>query len=283
VIVANPASTGSSSAPPGAVSSSVWRFDQALEAPSTWQGSVAVEQPLWPRTTISAEVLTLRGSHLFRARNVSAQESIRTYRIESTGALRTDALTVTLRGRISRFKGTVKYMLSRSRDDTSGVFDLPADDNDLAAEWGRSDVDRRHRFTAAGVYEWRDAGLNVGTVISLMSGAPYDITTGSDDNGDLVGNDRPRGVTRNTGQGPGFAQVDLRVTKLFRLLRPPSADPESAKREYINNFELNVDVFNVFNRTNLVSYIGVLSSPFFGRANAASRPRTLQLSARYRF
>jgi hypothetical protein len=163
------------------------------------------------------------------------------------------------------------------------VFDLPADDNDLAAERGRSDFDRRHRFTTAGVYEWRAAGLDVGTVISLLSGAPYDITTGSDDNGDLVGNDRPRGVTRNTGQGPGFAQVDLRVTKLFRMFRPPSADPESAKREYINNFEINLDIFNVFNRTNLVSYIGVLSSPYFGRANAASRPRTLQLSARYRF
>jgi hypothetical protein len=67
------------------------------------------------------------------------------------------------------------------------------------------------------------------------------------------------------------------------MLRPPSADPESSKREYINNFEMNVDIFNVFNRTNLGSYVGVLSSPYFGRANAASRPRTLQVSARYRF
>jgi hypothetical protein len=283
VVVANPSSSASNRAPGGVVSSSVWRFDEALEAPSSLQGSIAVERPLWQKTTISAEVLTLRGSHLFRARTLNAQDAIRIYRIESTGRLRTNALTVTFRGRISKFKGTVKYMLSRSRDDTSGVFDLPADDSDLAAEWGRSDFDRRHRFTTTGVYEWRGAGLHVGTVISLLSGAPYDITTGSDDNGDLVGNDRPRGVTRNTGQGPGFAQVDLRVTKLFRMLRPPSADPESSKREYINNFEMNVDIFNVFNRTNLGSYVGVLSSPYFGRANAASRPRTLQVSARYRF
>lgn len=291
IVLANPSTNISGSALPADVSSSVWRFDERLEAPSSVQGSIAVEQPLWQKTMISAEFLTRRGSHLFRARNGVAQNSAtgsqltdtRTYRIESTGSLRTNALTVTFRGRISRFKGTVKYMLSRSTDDTSGVFDLPADDNDLAAERGRADFDRHHRFTTTGVYEWRDAGLHVGTVISLLSGAPYDITTGSDDNGDLVGNDRPAGVTRNTGQGPGFAQVDLRVTKLFRTLRPPSADPQSSKREYVNNLEVNVDIFNVFNRTNLVSYVGVLSSPYFGRANAASRPRTLQISARYRF
>jgi Carboxypeptidase regulatory-like domain len=283
VVVANPSSSTSSGTPPGAVSSSVWLFDDALEAPSSLQGSVSVERPLWQRSTISVEALALRGSQLFRARNLSPQDAVRVYRIDSTGTLRTDALTVTFRGRISKFKGTLKYMLSRSSDDTSGVFYLPADDNNLAAEWGRSDFDRRHRFTATVVYEWRDAGLHVGSVINLLSGAPYDITTGSDDNHDLLGNDRPSGVTRNTGQGPGFAQVDLRVTKLFRMLRPPSADPESRKREYVNNLEMNVDIFNVFNRTNLVSYVGVLSSPFFGRANAASRPRTLQVSARYRF
>jgi Carboxypeptidase regulatory-like domain len=282
-VVANPNSNPSTGPPSGAVSSSVWLFNDALEAPSSLQGSVSIERPLWQRSTITVEGLALRGSHLFRARNLSPQDSVRIYRIDSTGTLRTDALTVTFRGRISKFKGTLKYMLSRSSDDTSGVFYLPADDNSLAAEWGRSDFDRRHRFTATGVYEWRDAGLHVGTVISLLSGAPYDITTGSDDNHDLLGNDRPSGVTRNTGQGPGFAQVDLRVTKLFRMLRPPSADPEARKREYINNLEMNVDIFNVFNRTNLVWYVGVLSSPFFGRANAASRPRTLQVSARYRF
>jgi hypothetical protein len=255
------------------------------------QGSVAVERPLWPKASISAEYLTLRGSHLFRARNVNGSSLVtpaglpatRTYRIESTGSLRTRALTVTFRGRVGQFKGTVAYTLSHSTDDTSGVFDLPADDNNLAAEQGRSDFDRRHRFSTVGVYEWRKAGVRIGTVVSLLSGAPYDITTGSDDNGDSVGNDRPAGVTRNTGQGPGFAQVDLRITKVFRMWRPPSADPESRKREYRENFELNVDVFNALNRTNYASYVGVLTSPYFGRANAASRARTLQASLRYRF
>ena len=94
-----------------------------------------------------------------------------------------------------------------------------------------------------------------------------------------VANDRPAGVTRNTGDGPGLAQVDLRVTKLFRAPRlvDRRRDPAS------NNLEFSADFFNLFNRVNFENYIGVQSSPFFGRANAARQARTIQFSTRYKF
>ena len=44
-----------------------------------------------------------------------------------------------------------------------------------------------------------------------------------------------------------------------------------------------MDIFNVFNRVNATTYIGVVTSPLFGRANVAGMPRTAQLSLRYRF
>jgi hypothetical protein len=257
------------------------------------QASISVERPLSRRSGVSAEYLATRGSHLFRARNMNApspltglrpdQDALEINQVESTGSSRSHALSLMFRGRIEEFKGTVQYTLSRATDDTSGVFDLPASNYDLMAERGRADFDRRHRFSMTGVYEWPDQALRLGAVIGLASGAPYDIVTGSDDNGDFVANDRPAGITRNTGQGPGRAQVDVRVTKALRAPRPASADPESKKREYVENLELNVDVFNLFNRLNPTTYIGVLSSPSFGRAIAASRPRTIQLSMRYRF
>lgn len=62
-------------------------------------------------------------------------------------------------------------------------------------------------------------GFRTGLVFSATSGGPYDITTGRDNNGDSQVTDRPSGVTRNTGQGPGYFTVDLRVTKLLRLPR----------------------------------------------------------------
>jgi hypothetical protein len=39
----------------------------------------------------------------------------------------------------------------------------------------------------------------------------------------------------------------------------------------------------VFNWTNLSGVVGIQSSPFFGQANSARQPRTIQLSVSYSF
>jgi acyl-CoA thioesterase FadM len=44
-----------------------------------------------------------------------------------------------------------------------------------------------------------------------------------------------------------------------------------------------VDAFNVVNHVNYVSYVGDLSSPFFGKPIAAQPPRRLQVSFRFKF
>jgi hypothetical protein len=102
---------------------------------------------------------------------------------------------------------------------------------------------------------------------------PFNITTGFDDNHDTVANDRPPGVGRNTGRGPGSANVDARLSKRIRL------EKKNARSE----LEVGFDAFNVFNHVNFKNFIGTLSSPFFGRASAANQARQLQLSLRFRF
>ena len=109
--------------------------------------------------------------------------------------------------------------------------------------------------------------------MSISSGPPFNITTGFDKNHDTVANHRPPGVTRNTGQGPGFASVDLRSSKVFRF------EEDNSRREV----ELAIDAFNLFNHVNPKNFVGTLTSPFFGRANASSPARQLQLSLRYHF
>lgn len=47
--------------------------------------------------------------------------------------------------------------------------------------------------------------------------------------------------------------------------------------------EIGIDAFNVFNHTNDKNYVGTLTSPFFGRANAANPLREIQLTTRYHF
>jgi hypothetical protein len=41
--------------------------------------------------------------------------------------------------------------------------------------------------------------------------------------------------------------------------------------------------FNVLNHPNYVTYIGTISSPFFGRPVAAQPPRRMQLDVQFKF
>jgi hypothetical protein len=270
-----------------------WRLADSLELPRTVQAGASVERPIGRRSSLTAEYLLLRMAYALRARDVNAPlgnlflrpdpSRLNVFEIQSTGESRTDALTVTYRGRIVGFKGTVQYTWSETTDDASGVFDVPADSVTMTGERGRADYDRRHRLSVAGTYGWKKDRFRLGAVLAASSGAPFDITLGSDANRDLVVNDRPVGVGRNTGNGPAFAQLDLRFTTVFRAPRPPSQDPQSAKREQTDNLELTVDLFNALDRINPTTYVGVITSPLFGRANSARLPRTAQLSLRYRF
>jgi hypothetical protein len=86
----------------------------------------------------------------------------------------------------------------------------------------------------------------------------------------------PGNVGRNTGAGPGFADVDLRIAKKV-ILR------EKRKGTGSQDVEVRLDAFNLLNHVNYINYVGTLTSPYFGRANDAHVPRQIQLSVRVRF
>jgi hypothetical protein len=80
-------------------------------------------------------------------------------------------------------------------------------------------------------------------------------------------------VRRNSLQGPGFVQLDLRWFHDFAFTR--KQDGPSAR--------FSLDAFNVTNRVNYGSFVGNLSSPFFGEPVSARPPRRLQASLRFSF
>ena len=100
----------------------------------------------------------------------------------------------------------VNYTWSKSRPNTTGAFSLPANGDNLETEWGPAAGDIRHRvgasFSMAPI-----TNLSLGVNVRGQSGMPYNVTTGRDDNGDGVFNDRPAGVSRNSARGA--AQLDL--------------------------------------------------------------------------
>ena len=99
------------------------------------------------------------------------------------------------------------YGWSRSRNNTDGAFSTPATGS-LDAEWGPSNGDVRHRGNIS-LSTGFLRNFNASIDFSLSSAPPITIRTGFDDNGDLIFNDRPAGVGRNTerttGQWQSFA------------------------------------------------------------------------------
>ena len=95
-----------------------------------------------------------------------------------------------------RTRLTASYTWSSTRNNTDGPFGIPAT-GDLSREWGPAPGDRRHVLLALLSTQ---AIRNVSALLtwSASSARPYNVTTGFDDNGDTIFNDRPVGVGRNS-------------------------------------------------------------------------------------
>lgn len=238
--------------------------------------------------------------------------------IESTGRRATDRLMVAMNLRVPKHRifGNVMYQLSSMRNMADSALALPSNSLDPDADWGPSAQDVRHRL-----FVLLNAPLPYGLRVSVNSQAssarPYNITTGLDANGDTVFTDRPEGVTRNSARGAGSWVVDLRLTRSINLGGLLSGAPEGVQvggsrgpalrqmgmgggqggpgggdgprimiMEGSNaryRLDLYTSVTNLFNRTNLNTFVGTLRSPFFGRATSAAPARRLEIGATFSF
>ena len=266
--------------------SDIVRFAPDIREPYSVQYSMGVEEQVAKRTTIAATYRGAVGIRNFRSRDVNAPlppdylvrpDPVRGVwrQIESSGRQLDNALDVTLRGDVTRyFSGVAQYTLSHSSNNTGGITWFPSNQYNPTGEWSRSDLDQRHRFNLLGTLN-SDKWLNLGIGLTLASGKPYTLTTGQDFYHTGLVNARPPGVPRNSLEGPGYADLDLRWSHDFHF--------NHAKREKGPAGTFAFDAFNVANRVNYVSYIGNLSSPFFGQAVASQPARRLQLTLRLKF
>ena len=190
----------------------------------------------------------------------------------------------------NRWSGRLAYTLQQSHYVGLGNPDARRVwlDNDPGADYGRFVSDRPHVLAASGTWNpWKT--LSVATVVSAISGAAVNETVGSDVNGDGDNNDRPiRGINDlvipirsdvdgagraviNGLDGPGSFLVDMSL----RYSVPLKAGFDS--------LDLFYDIFNLFNRENLVAPTGNRSSPFFMVPTAAQFARQMQFGIRVRF
>ncbi|MGH9411144.1 MAG: carboxypeptidase regulatory-like domain-containing protein, partial [Vicinamibacterales bacterium] len=260
------------------------QFAPGIQVPWTLEYSAGVEQQLWKTATLSVMYDGADGT-LFRSRDLNAplpplylarpNPAYSTIQqIDSTARQQSNAIEVTLRGRIGTlFNGQVQYRLSRAMNNAGGWSWYPANDYDLSGEWARADFDRRHRLMLLGGMT-PGRGFNVGVSLQLESGAPYTLLLGQDIYNNGRGNARPAGVPRNSLQGAGLADLDVRVSRDFHL---------GGSGDAARVLTIGLDAFNVLNTVNYTNYVGVITSPLFGQPVSASSPRQLQVSARVTF
>jgi hypothetical protein len=253
--------------------------------PYTVQYSAGVEGQITEHSALSAMYVGSRGIDLFRSLDANAPVPQayaiipaptlgQVREIESDGYQKGNALEVTLQGRPSRyFSGQVQYRLNKTENNTSGITFFPANSYDPSSEWARSDNDRRHKLDVLGSSQpMRFFTLGVG--LSIYSGLPVNVTTGSDNNGDGVVNDRPPNTPRNSLPGPDLVNLDLNLSHDFVFSKAP---------EHAKTLTISGGAFNLLNHVNDMTYIGVITSPFFGHAVASQPPRRMQFSLQFKF
>ncbi len=220
----------------------------------------------------------------------------------------------------NRFSFFANYTLNRANSDTDGVGTFPADSYNLSAEYGRSATDVRHTFSGGGTFDL-PLKIRLNPLVFASSGRPFNITTGRDANLDSLFIDRPafaddltksgiiitrfgafdpnpspgqRIVPRNYGTSPAFFSVNLNASRAFKFGEAKIVDGKAGDKPY--SLIVSARAVNLFNRANLGTPVGNLSSPFFGQSvstaggfgaasvgNPAAGNRRVELQIRFGF
>lgn len=286
--------------------------DPNLQIPYIVQSSIGMETNPFKLFRLTTNYQYQRGVHLLHGRNLNAPipgfgrpdpTTGNITQIESSAYSSGHRLMVGVGPAkfVSGLFWNVNYLLMKNTNEADGPFSLPSNNFNLRADRGPAATDFRHLISGF-VSKRLPRGFSVSTIFQATSALPYNITTGFDDNGDTVINDRPAGVSRNSARGASRWEVGARASwgKAFgpeqqqtggpqvRMVRIGGGDgaaapslPSGGTKQY--RFELYAQAFNLLNHANLGVFNGVLTSPFFGQATSAQPPRRMELGMRLSF
>jgi hypothetical protein len=269
-----------------------------LDMPHMHQASASIERPIGTNLRTMVSYQLLRGRNQMRSRDINTPDPVTGLRpepaissitqFESTGRSARDSLTINVGYAVPRRQMNVgmNYTLARFRNHADNPTQLPVDSHDPDAEWGPASQDIRHRLQT-NVFLPPLAGFRLAVNgLVYQSAAPYNITTGYDDNHDLVINDRPLDATgkmvgRNSARGEArWGDFTVRLGRGFAFNRPA---PDRPAGNAGGNLEFFAQAENVLNRVNFTNYAGTMTSRLFGQPTSASQARRVQVGANFRF
>jgi hypothetical protein len=282
-----------------------------LVLPDTRAMNLGVDRRIGANGRVGATYTYRRGGHVLRGRNLNAPvDGVRPDAsfanvIEVVGDAGARTHMLSLQASLIRLDWrqtflAVNYQRTLSETNSTGAFGIPAGGDDLETEWGIAAP--RHRF--GGSFNIRPfAAFGVSVNVRAQSGTPYNLTTGADDNGDGVFNDRPAGVGRNSALAAAQWDMGVRLSYAIGFGGPREGGGSGGGGTVVmigagggmpgagvtgpSNDRYRIEVYasaqNVTNRANYIGYSGVLTSPFFGQPTSVLNPRKVEVGMRFGF
>ena len=229
-----------------------------MRAPYVMQSALSLERQLSASTSLAVTYTNSHGVHLYRSEDVNTPlpgtynpnvpgsgtfplgHTGPVFLMESSGIYNQNQVVANINTRLNQGVSLFGfYVLNRAMSNTDGINTVPANPYNLAGEYGPAATDVRNRVTFGGSIntKWN---VRISPFVIVQSGAPFDITAGSDLYGTTLFNGRPGIATdpskpgliqtkyglldpnpspgelilgRNYGRGPGQLRVNLRVSK----------------------------------------------------------------------
>jgi hypothetical protein len=223
----------------GAVSNTVYQLGVGLRSPYTLQTQVGIDQQIGKGTTLSVNYINSNGLHQLLSRSLPGTTAgDYSYQFQSGGVFRENQLLANFRTQLSsRLSFFGFYALSFATSNADGATAFATDSLNPKTDYGPALFANRNRALLIG--NWTAPyRISVNPFFSVNSGGFYNITTGTDLNGDTVINDRAGFANGVSGDcknaltfttavtssnrvpqgyctGPSKVQFNLRLSKTF--------------------------------------------------------------------
>jgi Carboxypeptidase regulatory-like domain len=315
----------------GSVPSTLYNIDPHLRTQYDTIAGITAERRIGKIGTASVNYIFLRTNHQYLSRNINAplpgtynpadpSSGVRPlggtqniYQFSSGGFALNNIIfantNLQASKRVSLFAFGVFALTLKN--DAPGDTSFPTNQYDPSVDYGREASPRVQVF--GGTTVKLPYGFSGNLFGSIQSGSPFNITTGTDLNGDTIYNDRPAFATSPTansliyktrfgnfdanpqpgeatipfdyGNSPSFYFLVAHLERAFQIgPRPaapapapgtPAAKGPAPKPDRPYSLTFAVEAYNVLNHVNPGTPVGVLSSPLFGQSISLSSPFSL--------
>ena len=306
----------------GAIPPTLYNVDPHLRTQADAIGGITAERSIGKIGSVSVNYIYVHSNHQYLSRNINAplpgtydpanpSSGVRPlggtqniYQFSSDGIGRIHVLFANANlkpsKRVSLF--AFGFYSPSQKNDAASSTSFPTNQYDPSVDFGRQLSPSAELFVGGQIH--MPVGIEGNLFTSVQNGAPFNITTGTDLNGDTIYNDRPAFATNptaksviyttrfgtfdanpqlgekiipiNYGNSPNDVFVDVGLRRSFKFgPRPAAASPlpgtaagktPAPKPDPPYNLSFNVEANNLLNHVNPGPPVGVLSSPLFGQS-----------------